>query len=94
MKRFLLGVVVGIAFAALPLGCTTTVGVLSGPTESQPAQQEEPERPGEDARDAVSRPQPANDQVKARWYRDFWNSCLREQGRVFGGAGACPRMVD
>lgn len=41
MKRFLLGVVVGIAFAALPLGCTTTVGVLSGPTESQPAQQED-----------------------------------------------------
>jgi len=36
MKRFLVGALVGIAFAVLAVGCETSIGVLTGNTGSQP----------------------------------------------------------
>jgi hypothetical protein len=41
MKSFLVRALVGIAFAVLTLGCATSVGVLTSPTEPPPMGQQD-----------------------------------------------------
>ena len=43
MKRFLLDVLVGIAFAAVSLGCATPLNIQSSKGEPEPMQQEDEE---------------------------------------------------